>query len=314
MNWVIQMKNRKIIILVLLIAITMVACTTTKMDDDIAETFEHVIETEPTTPTETTTPTIPPATESTLPTEEIQEDITFTVELFDDNEDIMPYFLYIPSTRETSSEPIPLIIWLHGGDEFYCKYENMITRGLPAALENWGELDGFDAYIVCPQMTGKWKYFAGWQTETNRRNLDNILADVLARNHIDTEKIIISGHSIGGRGAITNALHNVNDFDYYKVVSISGFIENYDIQFIKELDIRFYTGKVATGEYEGIWSHNIRVMTKYFGEENLFVIDGSHANSPVKAFLLDEDGNNKSDLIEWMLRDQEFREKKYIQF
>lgn len=245
--------------------------------------------------------------ENVPPTEVVKiedKDITFSIELFADNEDIMPYFLYTPSTREISSEPIPLIIWLHGGDEYYCKLENMIKRGLPAALENWGELDGFDAYIVCPQMTGKWKYFAGWQTETNRKNLDNILADVLARNPIDTEKIIIAGHSIGGRGAITNALHNVNEFDYYKVVAISGFVEDYDLQFFKELDIRFYTGKIATGENEGVYYHNVRKMTKYFGEENLFIVDGSHADSPVKAFLLDEDGNNKSDLIEWMLADK----------
>lgn len=307
-------RKLQVVICAIIMLLLLVGCdanSQTLLAEEIFSTEEAIatepdIQTSETEPTNEILETISEETmliEETLPTEAAQEDITFIVELFDDNEDIMPYFLYIPSTRETSSEHIPLIIWLHGGDEFYCKYENMITRGLPAALANWGELDGFDAYIVCPQMTGKWKYFAGWQTETNRKNLDNILEDVLAKNFIDTEKIIISGHSIGGRGAITNALHNTNDFDYDKVVSISGFIENYDLQFLKELDIRFYTGKVATGEYEGIWSHNTRIMTKYFGEENLFVIDGSHANSPVKAFLLDEDGNNKSDLIEWMLSD-----------
>ena len=235
--------------------------------------------------------------------EEIVEpvDITFSVELFDDDPNIMPYFLYTPSTRETSNEEIPLIIWLHGADEYYCKFENMSKRGLPAALENWGDLEGFDAYIVCPQMTGKWHYNAGWQTEVNRNNVDNILADVIANNYIDTSKIIIAGHSIGGRGAMTNALHNVNDFEYYKVVSISGFLEEYDLQFMKELDIRFYTGKLETGETYGVYYHNIQKMTQWFGEENLFVVDGSHANSPVGAFLLDEDNNNKSDLIEWML-------------
>ena len=228
-------------------------------------------------------------------------DITFSVELFDDDPNIMPYFLYTPSTRETSNKEIPLIIWLHGADEYYCKFENMSKRGLPAALENWGDLEGFDAYIVCPQMTGKWHYNAGWQTKANRNNVDKILADVIANNYIDTSKIIIAGHSIGGRGAMTNALHNVNDFEYYKVASISGFLEEYDLQFMKELDIRFYTGKLETGETYGVYYHNIQKMTQWFGEENLFVIDGSHANSPVGAFLLDEDNNNKSDLIEWML-------------
>lgn len=228
-------------------------------------------------------------------------DITFSVELFDSNPEIMPYFLYTPSTRETSDKEIPLIVWLHGGDEYYCKFENMSKRGLPAALESWGDLEGFDAYIVCPQMTGKWHYNAGWQTEANRNNVDKILADVIANNYIDTSKIIIAGHSIGGRGAMTNALHNVNDFEYYKVVSIGGFLEEYDLQFMKELDIRFYTGKLETGETYGVYYHNIQKMTQWFGEENLFVIDGSHANSPVGAFLLDEDNNNKSDLIEWML-------------
>ena len=228
-------------------------------------------------------------------------DITFSVGLFDDNPDIMPYFLYTPSTRDTSNEKIPLIIWLHGADEYYCKFENMSKRGLPAALANWEGLNGFDAYVVCPQMTGKWHYNAGWQTEANRKNVDNILAEVIANHPIDTNKIIISGHSIGGRGAITNALHNVNDFDYYKVVSISGFLEEYDLKFLKDLNIRFYTGKLETGETYGVYYHNVQKMTEWFGEENLFIVDGSHATSPVGAFLLDEDQDGNSDLITWML-------------
>lgn len=263
------------------------------LQNDVAQTednFEYYVITAPTVEPET------PIIED--------KDITFTIEFFNEKKDMMPYFLYTPSTREISSEPIPLIIWLHGADDYYCKYENMSKRGLPAALENWGELDKFDAYILCPQMTGKWHDCGGWQTEPNRKNLDNILAEVLANNPIDTERIIIAGHSIGGRGAITNAFHNMNDFEYYKVCAISGFVEDYDLRFWKELDIRFYTGKIATGETKGVYYHNVQKMTKYFGEENLFFVDGSHATSPVKAFLLDEDHNNKSDLIEWMLSDK----------
>ena len=180
-------------------------------------------------PTEPPTePFIEPPTEPLV----FSKDITYTIEYTEGTEEFMPYFIYVPSTTETSSEPIPLIIWLHGGDEYFLKLDLVKKRGLPAALENWGDLEKFNAYILCPQWTRtgikNWQ-FAGWQNEKVRAGLDLVIADVLSKYNVDMEKIIISGHSMGGRGAICNVLHNKNDFEYHKVATISGFIDNYDL-------------------------------------------------------------------------------------
>ena len=302
------MKKRIFIIICMFLTIfSLIGCQLNQSMDIIpTEITTSIIATEllETIPPESTIPvieeTIPQTTEPLV----FSENITYTIEFVEGTKDFMPYFIYIPSTIEDSSEPIPLIIWLHGGDEYYCKMELMQKRGLPAALEKMEEFEKFNAYILCPQWTRtgvrNWQY-AGWHNEGVRAGLDLVLADVISKHNINTEKIIISGHSMGGRGAICNALHNKNDFEYYKVATVSGFLDNMDMPYIKDLNIRFYTGMPATGEYSGIYSYNTRTMTELFGEENLFIVEGSHGNSPVAAFLLDEDSNNRSDLIEWML-------------
>lgn len=293
------------IFLVLVILFSLVACCQVEQSEKleaVQPTVSFEIPTEVPTEAPTEAPTEPPTEAPTEPPV-FSNEITYTLEFNEGTKDFMPYFLYIPSTRENSTEPIPMIIWLHGGDEYYCKEELMKKRGLPAALEKWGDLEKFDAYILCPQWTGRWSKIAGWHNETIRAGLDLVIADVLSKNYVDTNKIIISGHSMGGRGAICNALHNKNEFEYYKVATVSGFLDKIDMPYVRDLDIRFYTGMPATGEYTGIYSYNTKTMVELFGEEGLFVIEGSHGNSPVPAFLLDEDGNNRSDLIEWMLSD-----------
>ena len=42
-------------------------------------------------------------------------------------------------------------------------------------------------------------------------------------------------------------------------------------------------------------------FAKAFGEENLFSISTSHGAVPEKAFNIDSDENNRSDIIEWFL-------------
>ena len=64
------------------------------------------------------------------------------------------------------------------------------------------------------------------------------------------------------------------------------------------MDVR---GQGGISEDEDSVIHMKKFFVPVFGEENLIEVEATHANVPQVALALDENKDNKSDLIEWML-------------
>ena len=115
------------------------------------EAIEEIIETYP--KLNASSVSVKPLETSTEPTESpfVSSDasITFSYEYVSDG-DVMPYGLFTPSTAELN-EKTPLIVWLHGSGECGLSKDTFSNRGLPRVLNNW-ELNGFNAYVLCPQL------------------------------------------------------------------------------------------------------------------------------------------------------------------
>ena len=99
------------------------------------------------------------------------------------------YGILIPRDYDPA-EPRPLILALHPGGSRGPYYGTQFLRGVVApALQNWG------AIIVAPDVPDR-----RWTNETSERGVLALLDDVIARYAIDTNRILVTGFSLGGRG------------------------------------------------------------------------------------------------------------------
>ena len=105
----------------------------------------------------------------------------------------LSYLLFLPAAYATPPDTHwPLILYLHGGSLRGEDVEQLRTGGLPHKLET--EPD-FPFVVVSPQCrAGEW-----WtDTEAIVALLDSVIRDY----RIDQQRIYITGHSMGGRGAL----------------------------------------------------------------------------------------------------------------
>ena len=264
----------------------MLSCT----NDSIVETFDNNIETITTILFETTETTLPEVTKPVV----FDENITFTCEYISDDE-TMPYALYTPSTAE-DYESIPLIVWLHGSGERGVGEKVFLSNGLPVTLKSW-ILEGFNAYVLCPQLTGKWNTDS-WNNAKSKENLQTLIDKFIEEHNVDADNVVITGHSLGGQGALYMA-HQLPEY-FSKVVVLSGYHPRIDISEITVPTIG-YVGLSNTGEDHASIYFMHGDFADVFGEENVFDVESSHGQLPFFAFNEDRDNNYRSDIIEWML-------------
>lgn len=266
------------------------SCANQEEISNTIETLNNVVEpTQIETIIQTEPPTSPPETEPVL----FNKNITFAYEYIN-NGDVMPHGLFIPSSA-SEYESVPLIVWLHGAGEKGVGKNTFVTRGLPKILNEWN-LDGFNAYVLCPHLTGIWNT-GHWNSETSAVNMQALLDEIIDNYNIDTNKIIISGVSLGGYGAPYMAWKLPTYFD--KLVVMSGYHCSTKLDEIKIPAIGF-VGTVKSGEDGKCVKFMTNEFALVFGEENLYILDTSHGNVPNMAFNIDNDNNNCSDLLEWM--------------
>ena len=233
-------------------------------------------------------------------------EITFTTEFIADGY-VMPHALYTPSTA-SESEKIPLIVWLHGSGERNADEKTFYNRGLPAVMEEW-KLEGFNAYIVCPQLKGSWNT-GTWNNDTSKDYLRSLIDRYIEEYNVDPDNIIIIGHSLGGQGALYMANRLPEYFS--RCVVLSGYNPSTSKTKIVLTSITIptigFVGKTDSGEDNTSVSYMKGHFVPAFGEENCFSIKTSHGGVPKVVFNLDENNNNRSDLIEWMFGLLDFNE------
>ncbi len=238
---------------------------------------------------------IPEETYSEYYEDYFNAEITFESK-YNPGDEVMPYMLYTPSTIDVTKKT-PLIVWLHGSGEVGKSEDIFMVRGLPDVMSKW-VLNGFNAYIICPHLSGNWNT-GRWNAENTKNNLKNLLDTFINQHNIDAERIIIVGHSLGGQGAQYMA-HELKEY-FKKCVVLSGYNPGVDIKEITIPTIA-YVGTTGAGEDGTSVNYTMSHLLETFGKDNVFSIQSSHGDLPYIAFNLDNDGNSNSDLVEWMLK------------
>lgn len=107
----------------------------------------------------------------------------------------MQYLLFLPKDYEKSASQWPLILYLHGGSGRGEDISQMKRLGLT------GKVDAdpnFPFIVVSPQCHNG-------EIWTDVEALGAILDEVAATHRVDPDRVYVTGHSMGGRGALYTA-------------------------------------------------------------------------------------------------------------
>lgn len=124
------------------------------------------------------------------------------------------YLLFMPRNRsEERDGKLPLILFLHGIDALdgevggYSDLSKLKEEGLPVILD--GNND-FAAIVVSPQCPAETEWY--YTNVDNLQLMNRLLDSVIQRYPVDTNRIIITGLSMGGIGSYYFAIHSPTRF------------------------------------------------------------------------------------------------------
>lgn len=220
------------------------------------------------------------------------EDITFNYSWVSDGEH-MPYALYTPSCADRYNE-IPLIVWLHGTGQIGVSEWEFRNWSLPAVMENW-TLEGFNAYVICPQLSGTFNT-GTWNNPTSMGYIKDLLDIFISEHNVDHSKVYILGHSLGAVGCLYMA-HEMPEY-FAACAAMCPYYQGFDIAEI-EIPVIAYVGSPRGGEDEISYRYALKI-SDVLGDDSVIVFSTSHGGVPSMAFNLDDDKNGRSDLIEWL--------------
>ncbi|WP_274361427.1 prolyl oligopeptidase family serine peptidase [Paenibacillus thermotolerans] len=104
------------------------------------------------------------------------------------------YLLYLPKQYEESEEKWPLIVFLHGAGERGSDIEKVKIHGIPKIAEG---RDDFPFIAVSPQCPED----SFWSVEIDA--LDSLINEIADNYRVDTDRIYLTGLSMGGYGTWT---------------------------------------------------------------------------------------------------------------
>lgn len=211
------------------------------------------------------------------------------------NEDgTIPYILIGPENADPNEE-LPVLVYLHGAGEVGSSQDALLNVGPGAIIPNW-DLEDFNGYILCPQLTGQYNV-GSWANSTAEGYIRDLLNDFQETHAVDTDNIAIAGHSLGGMGALYMA-KNMED-----VFSKAAVLSGYDVG-INTSDINIpIVGYVGSNESTNPMTN---LFTNTLGEDSLITVDANHGGVPTQVFNRDTDDNGRSDLIEWLFDSDEY--------
>lgn len=127
-----------------------------------------------------------------------------------DNKSTLNYLVFLPQSYDTSKK-WPLILSLHGSGERGNNIDNVKKWGIHKILK---ENDNFPFVVVSPQCP------AGEIWEMQFKALKDLLNEMESNYNIDSERIYLTGYSMGGYGTWNFAILNPERFT--AIVPISG--------------------------------------------------------------------------------------------
>ena len=222
------------------------------------------------------------------------DEISIEYRGFVDDGEHMSHYMFAPSIE--SDYDIPLIVWLHGGGECCISPSAYEKRGIMPTLLNW-ELSGVNAYIICPQLTGR--YGGGlWNTDVSTENVKNLIDYMVEAYNIDVNRIYLVGHSLGGQGTLYMASKLPGYFA--ACASLSPYYSGIaDYTYDSELIV--IAGSTAYGE-DSTSVYFAKYYAQIIGEENAYYANSNHGNLPGIVFTADDDTDGNADIIEWFFQ------------
>lgn len=198
------------------------------------------------------------------------ESVTFSWS-YNSNAEGMPYGLFTPSNAD-ELDSVPLIVWIHGAGEIGQGEGALKIAGLPGAISNW-KSTGFSAYILCPQLQ-----YGNWVNTTAFNNVKTVIDNFISEYNVDTENVVIVGHSSGGMGALYLAYHIP---EYFKRgVALSPYYPGIDPTKIT-IPMLAYSGTYGDDDSQTFIN---AYMKPTFGAENCLRVSSNHGGVPAAAF------------------------------
>ena len=216
-----------------------------------------------------------------------------------EQDDVIPYAMFEPA--DSGDEPLPLIISLHGASEVGKGRQFLESRFLVKEFREWEYtgLKPINAYVVCPQLTGK--YNAGtWNTPMAADLIFDLIESLKKDYDIDTNRIILEGHSMGAQGALYIAADSRASFS--AVIVLDAYDPGVDLTNITS-EVRGYTSDpLVHPQSKHYHDYMKELFNSTFQKENWFVVkSASHDSLPKAVFTMDKDHDKQSDTITWLL-------------
>ena len=206
----------------------------------------------------------------------------------------MNYQLISPKDVDPDEE-LPVLIYLHGlgGNASNVLSSDYCYYGI---ARDWN-LEDFRGYIICPILENGAKDWLG----DHDQKLRSIINDVCSSHKVNKDRISLAGGSLGGGGAIYMA-DRLKDI-LYRTATLSAVNAGVDTRPLNKDRERI---RGWYGTLDPNW--NKKKMEEQLDAKDLTVVEGAnHGQMPKRVFTQDRDGNNRSDIMEWLFGDEDWK-------
>lgn len=236
--------------------------------------------------------------------EKFSKKIKYTIKEVELGKDgIGKYFVSIP--QNATAKPENVIVFLHGAS--YDMNQHLMIDAIEAGASQG--LSNPNAIIIEPKMIGAGTARITFGGPTMAKRVGEIIDDTLEEQGMEREdvKITVIGYSSGGGGALYFATDSETKSYADNVIVLDGGSGN-TLQDVEQPMIG-YGGK-QTYSWGGVYkTHNFEYMVGAFagkvGEENVVEVESTHDNMPLNSYLIDNNNNGISDMMEWALSNGE---------
>lgn len=178
-----------------------------------------------------------------------------------------------------------LIVFLHGSGE--CGNLNgMLYTGMPKFMNN-GSLDNFDAIFIAPNTAS-----CSWSSDATVTK--ELIDSVVREYNVDTNHIIITGHSLGGNGTWNMVAKYPNFFS--AAVPISGCPSSSQNALYVNIPIRSYVG-ASESSYIGCNTNNVTAINNMGGNVELIKVPSPYDSHGAVINIYGD-----AEVINWMLK------------